>query len=67
MTRALVPLGWRLGGLDEVLHGMDKVVARILGDGADKPASWSPRMDFSETDTHYELSLIHISEPTRPY
>ena len=32
-----------------------------------KAAEYNPRRALKPGDAEYELSLIHISEPTRPY
>ena len=62
---------WRKGedrGLTQMRREMDRLFDRFSEAwplrGFSETGRWMPSVDVSETDK--ELSLIHISEPTRP-
>ena len=53
--------------IDALLHGVDEVEEEDIHDGEDGEGS-TLQYDFSSQDRIVRgLSLIHISEPTRPY
>ena len=56
MANTLVPFGWRLGRLENVWGDMDRVMGEMFGDSQPK-VDWAPRLDLSETETHYEVLL----------
>ena len=64
MTNKLVPMGWKVGRLENVWDDMDRVMGAFLSRDHGKSVDWSPRLDLSESDTQFELyldlSLIHI-------
>ncbi len=64
MANQLVPMGWRVGRLDNVWGDMDRMMGAFLGGGSRESVDWAPRLDLSETDSHFEvhLDLPGISE-----
>ena len=57
MTSTLVPMGWRVGRLENVWNDMDQMMGAFLGGDRGKSIDWAPHLDLSETDTHFELHL----------
>ena len=57
MSNTLVPMGWKVGRLENVWDDMDRMMGAFLGGESGKSVDWAPRLDLSETDSHYELHL----------
>ena len=57
MTNKLVPMGWKMGRLENVWDDMDRVMGAFLSGDDGKSVDWSPRLDLSESDTQFELYL----------
>ena len=57
MANTLVPMGWRVGRLDNVWSDMDRMMGAFLGGESRESADWAPRLDLSETDSHFEVRL----------
>ena len=57
MTNKLVPMGWKVGRLENVWDDMDRVMGAFLSGDHGKSVDWSPRLDLSESDTQFELYL----------
>ena len=57
MTNTLVPMGWKVGRLENVWGDMDRMMGAFLGGDRGKSIDWAPRLDLSETDTQFELHL----------
>jgi HSP20 family protein len=57
MTSTLLPMGWKVGRLENVWGDMDRMMGAFLGGESGKSVDWAPRLDLSETDSHYELHL----------
>ena len=57
----------RYGGMREMKHTLHDVHNQLLQDGAIKEEVLSSSAKVVNLWKRYKLSLIHISEPTRPY
>jgi len=57
MANTLVPMGWRVGRLDNVWSDMDQMMGAFLGGESKESVDWAPRLDLSETDSHFEVRL----------
>ena len=57
MANTLVPMGWRVGRLDNVWSDMDRMMGAVLGGESKEAVDWAPRLDLSETDSHFEVHL----------
>jgi len=57
MTNKLVPMGWRVGRLDNVWSDMDRMMGAFLGGESRESVDWAPRLDLSETESHFEVHL----------
>lgn len=57
MSNTLVPFGWRLGRLENVRGDMERMMGGLFDGGQQAEAAWAPRLDLSETETHYEVRL----------
>ena len=57
MANTLVPMGWRVGRLDNVWSDMDQMMGAFLGGEPKGSVDWAPRLDLSETDSHFEVRL----------
>ncbi len=57
LNNTLSPLGWKVGRLDDVWNDMDRVVGAFLGADRDRTVDWAPRMDLSETESHFTLQV----------
>ena len=49
MANTLVPMGWRVGRLDNVWSDMDRMMGAVLGGESKEAVDWAPRLDLSET------------------
>ena len=57
MANTLVPMGWRVGRLDNVWSDMDRMMGAFLGGESRESVDWAPRLDLSETESHFEVHL----------
>ena len=59
MTRTLIPFGTRFGLLDDFRKEMDTLVNHFFQgeDGGAEVPAWSPRLNVSETEKAYEVSV----------
>ena len=57
MSNTLVPFGWRLGRLENVRGDMERMMGGLFDGSQQAEAAWAPRLDLSETETHYEVRL----------
>ena len=57
MANTLVPMGWKVGRLENVWGDMDRMMGAFLGGDQGKSVDWAPRLDLLETDTQFELNL----------
>ena len=57
MTNTLLPVGWKVGRLENVWDDMDRMMGAVLGGDEGKSVDWAPRLDLSETDAQFELHL----------
>lgn len=59
MNTALTPFGTRFGLFDDFRKEMDSLMGRFFGDGngVTEASSWTPRLNLSETDKKYEITV----------
>ncbi len=61
MTKSLIPFGMRLGLFDEFSKEVNDMMGRFFtvenGSELSREASWVPRLNFSETDEHYDVTF----------
>jgi HSP20 family protein len=59
MATSLAPFNTRFGIFDDFRREIDSVFNRFFENGTEigEQTTWSPRLNLSETDTQYEVSL----------
>ena len=58
MTTSLVPFGTRFGMIEDVRNEMERMWDRFFNGGEGTELTrWAPRMNLSETDKHYEVTI----------